>query len=77
VYPGDRRGCSEVEEVIVVVCVALLVMRVVKCALLCMLKIVIGLNRGWGRTWSWHTFWTVCRHTVMSMQMAEAWIVVY
>ena len=37
-----------------------------------MLKIVIGLNRGWGRIWSWQAFWMVCCHTVLSMQMAEA-----
>jgi hypothetical protein len=37
-----------------------------------MLKIVIGLNRGWGRIWSWQAFRMVCCHTVLSMQMAEA-----
>ena len=53
-------------------------MRVVKWELLCILKIVIGLKRGWGRTWSWQAFWMVCHHTVMSMQiMAEVRWVVY
>ena len=37
----------------------------------------IGLNKGWGKTWSWHAFWMVCRHTVMSMQTAEVMWVVY
>ena len=37
-----------------------------------MLKMVIGLNSGWGRIWSWQAFRMVCCHTVLSMQMAEA-----
>ena len=53
------------------------VTRVVKWKLLCILKIVIGLNKGWGRTWSWQAFWIVCRHTVLSMQMAEVRWVMY
>ena len=52
-------------------------MRVVKWLLLCMLKMVIWLYRGWGRTWSWQVFWMVCLHTVMSMQRAEVRRVVY
>ena len=52
-------------------------MRVVKWLVLCMLNMVIGLNKGWGKTWSWHAFWMVCRHTVMSMQMAKVRWVVY
>ena len=36
-----------------------------------MLNMVIGLNGGWGRTWSWHAFRVVCCHTVLSMQVAE------
>ena len=36
-----------------------------------------GLKRGWGRTWSWQTFWMGCRHTVLSMQMAEVRWMVY
>jgi len=42
-----------------------------------MLNMVIGLNRGWGRTWSWHAFRIVCCHTVLSMQMAEVRCVWY
>jgi hypothetical protein len=42
-----------------------------------MLKMVIGLNRGWGRTWSWQAFQMVSRHTVLSIQMAEVRWVVY
>jgi len=53
------------------------VIRVVKWLLLRMLKMVIGFNRGWGRTWSWQAFWMVCRHTVLFMQMAEVSCVVY
>ena len=52
-------------------------MRVVKWFLWCMLKMVIGLNRGWGRTWSCHAFWMVCCHTVLSMHMADVRWVVY
>ena len=37
-----------------------------------MLKMVIGLNRGWGRIWSWQVFRMVRCHTVLSMQMTEA-----
>ena len=37
-----------------------------------MLKMVIGLNRGWGRSWSWQAFRIVWCHTILSMQMAEA-----
>ena len=44
---------------------------VVKWALLCMLKMVIGVNKGSSTTWSRHAFWMVCRHTVLSMQIAE------
>ena len=40
-----------------------------------MLNIVIGLNRGWDRTRSWHAFRMVCCHKVLSMQMAEVgWV---
>jgi len=42
-----------------------------------MLKMVIGLNRGCGRTGSWQAFRMACCHTVMSMQMAEVRWVVY
>ncbi len=52
-------------------------MRVVKWTLLCMLKIVTGLNRGCGKIWSWKAFRMVCRHTVLSMQMAEVRCMVY
>ena len=46
-------------------------MSVVKWASLCMLKTVIGLFRGWGKIWSWHAFWMVWCHAVVSMHMAE------
>ena len=46
-------------------------MRVVKWALLCKLKIVIELYKGWRRIRSWQAFWMVWCQTVMSMQMAE------
>jgi hypothetical protein len=36
-----------------------------------MLDMVVGWNRAWGRTWSWHAFRMVCCHTVLSMQIAE------
>ena len=36
-----------------------------------MLKMVMGLNRGWGRIWSWHAFLIVCCHTELSLPMAE------
>ena len=42
-----------------------------------MLKMVIGLNRRWGRIWSWQAFWMVCRHTVLPMHMVEVRWVVY
>jgi hypothetical protein len=52
-------------------------MRVVKLLFLCMLKMMIGLNRGSDRSWSWQALWMLCRHTVLSMQMAEVRWVVY
>ncbi len=52
-------------------------MRVVKWLLWYMLKMVTGLNRGWGRTWSWYVFQMMCCHTVLSMQMAEVRWVIY
>ena len=40
-----------------------------------MLNIVVGLDSGWGMIWSWHAFLTVCRHTVLSIQMADVrWV---
>jgi len=42
---------------------------------LCMFKMVIGLNRGRGRTW--HAFWMVCHLIVLSMHIAEVRWVVY
>jgi len=54
-----------------------LVTRVVKWELSCMLKMVIGLKSGWGRTWFWHAFWMACRHTLLSKQMAEVRWAVY
>ena len=51
-------------------------MRVVKYELLCMLKIVMRLCRGFGRTWSWHTFLIVCCQTELSLLMVDVrWIV--
>ena len=52
-------------------------MRVVKWLLWCLLKMVIGLTRGWARTWYWQAFWMVCCRTVLSMHMAEVRWVVY
>ena len=52
-------------------------MTVVKWALMCMFKIVIGLNRGCGKIWSWQAFRMVWCHTVMFMQITEVRWVVY
>ena len=52
-------------------------MRVVNWELLCILKMVVGLNRGWGKILSWQAFSMLCRHTVMSMQMTEVRWAVY
>jgi len=58
VYLVGRRGWSKVEEVIVVVGVVL-VMRAVKWELLCVLKIVMGLCREWGKILSCQALRTV------------------
>jgi hypothetical protein len=40
-----------------------------------MLNMVIGLNKRWGRTRSWHAFRMVCCHTAFSMHMADVrWV---
>ena len=52
-------------------------MRVVKWALLCMLKIEIELNRGCGKIWYLHVFRMVWCHTVLYIQMTEVRCVVY
>ena len=40
-----------------------------------MLKMVTGLNSGWGKIWSWQAFLIVCCHTVLSLLMAEVrWV---
>ena len=46
-------------------------MRVVKWELFCMLKIVKGLCREWGRMCPWHAFTMVWRQAVESLLMAE------
>ena len=42
-----------------------------------MLNMVMGLNSGCGRIWSWQAFRMVCHHTVLSIRIAEVSWVVY
>ena len=65
-YHVDRGGWAEVEGVIVAVCMVI-GDEGCKGVIDVLLKMVIGLYKGWGRTWSWQAFWRAGRHTVIDV----------
>jgi len=76
VYSVDRRGWSQVEGVVVVVCVVVCD-ESGEVGILVYVEYGDWVESGWGRIWSWHAFRTVCCHTMLSMQMAEVSCVWY